>query len=108
MITPALQPYMNTREDPAFRFLGVPTLMRSTSETTNGAFCLIEHWTIPPGFGSPYHVHHLEDESVLCPGRRNGVRLRWQMEQGRSGRLCVRATRNSARVQGDRCGPARM
>jgi quercetin dioxygenase-like cupin family protein len=63
MITPAVQPYMKTREDPAFRFLGVPTLMRSTGETTNGAFCLMEHWTIPPGFGSPYHVHHLEDEA---------------------------------------------
>ena len=63
MITPALQPYMNTREDSAFRFLGVPTLMRSTSETTNGAFGLMEHWTIPPGFASPYHVHHLEDEA---------------------------------------------
>ncbi len=63
MITPALQPYMNTREDPAFQFLGVPTLMRSTGETTNGAFGLMEHWTIPPGFASPYHVHHLEDEA---------------------------------------------
>lgn len=63
MITPALQPYMNTREDSAFRFLGIPTLVRSTSETTNAAFGLIEQWSIPPGFASPYHVHHLEDEA---------------------------------------------
>jgi quercetin dioxygenase-like cupin family protein len=63
MSKPALQPYMNTSEDQAFRFLGVPTLLRSTSENTNGAFCLIEQWTIPPGFASPYHVHHLEDEA---------------------------------------------
>jgi quercetin dioxygenase-like cupin family protein len=63
MITPTLQPYMNTREDSAIRFLGVPTLMRSTSETTNGAFGLMEHWSMPPGFASPYHVHHLEDEA---------------------------------------------
>jgi quercetin dioxygenase-like cupin family protein len=63
MITPSLQPYVNTREDSAFRFLGLPTLMRSTSETTNGAFGLMEHWSMPPGFASPYHVHHLEDEA---------------------------------------------
>lgn len=63
MIAPALRPYINTREDSAFRFLGIPTLMRSTSETTNGAFCLIEQWEVPPGFASPYHVHHLEDEA---------------------------------------------
>lgn len=63
MIAAALQPYMNTREDSAFRFLGIPTLMRSTSETTNGAFGLMEHWTMPPGFASPYHVHHREDEA---------------------------------------------
>jgi quercetin dioxygenase-like cupin family protein len=63
MSTPTLQPYRNTREDPAFRFLGLPTLMRSTGETTNGAFGLMEHWTIPPGFASPYHLHHLEDEA---------------------------------------------
>lgn len=55
--------FANTREDAAFRFLGVPTLMRSTSETTNGAFALMEHWEIPVGFASPYHTHHREDES---------------------------------------------
>src|SRR5215467_11382489 len=63
MITPAIQPYMNTRGDLAFRFLGLPTLMRSTRETTNGAFGLMEHLSMPPGFASPYHVHHLEDEA---------------------------------------------
>lgn len=56
-------PYLNTREDAAFRFLGVPTLMRSTAETTNGAFGLMEHWAMPVGFASPYHTHHREDES---------------------------------------------
>src|SRR5579871_4661523 len=63
MTTPTLQPYMNTRGDAAFRFLGLPSLMRSTSETTNGAFGLMEHWSMPPGFASPYHTHHLEDEA---------------------------------------------
>jgi quercetin dioxygenase-like cupin family protein len=37
--------------------------MRSTGETTNGAFGLMEHWSMPPGFATPYHLHHLEDEA---------------------------------------------
>lgn len=56
-------PYLNKREDAAFRFLGIPTVMRSTAETTNGAFGLMEHWEMPVGFASPYHTHHREDES---------------------------------------------
>ncbi len=63
MIAQQQQPYLNTREDAAFRFLGLPTIMRSTGENTNGAFGLMEHWMMPPGFASPYHTHHLEDEA---------------------------------------------
>jgi len=78
MIAPERQPYMNMREDAAFRFLGLPTLMRSTSKTTHGAFGFMEHWAMPPGFASRYHIHHLEDEAfyvlegdlaVVCDGR---------------------------------------
>ena len=53
---------MNTRDDSPFRFLGLPTIVRATAQTTNGAFGLIENW-MPPGFASPYHIHHLEDEA---------------------------------------------
>lgn len=63
MTAQQLQPYMNTREDSPFRFLGIPTAMRSTGETTRGAFGLMEHWSMPPGFASPYHTHHMEDEA---------------------------------------------
>jgi quercetin dioxygenase-like cupin family protein len=63
MTTPTQLPYLNTREDSAIRFLGLPTLMRSTGETTGGAFGLMEHWEMPPGFASPYHLHHREDEA---------------------------------------------
>ncbi|HLK65285.1 MAG TPA: cupin domain-containing protein [Bryobacteraceae bacterium] len=59
----AQKPYLNTREDAAFRFLGVPSQMRATSETTDGAFALMEHWEMPVGFATPYHTHHREDES---------------------------------------------
>ena len=71
-------PYLNTRNDPAFRFLGVPTLIRSAGDNTGGAFCLIEHWEMPPGFQTPHHLHHREDESFyvlegevafLCDGK---------------------------------------
>jgi steroid delta-isomerase-like uncharacterized protein len=57
------QALSNTRGDGAFRFLGLPTLVRATGETSNGAFGIIESWSMPPGFSSPYHTHHLEDES---------------------------------------------
>ncbi len=63
MSTTAQLPYLNTREDAAFRFLGIPSLMRATAETTNGAFGLMEHWEMPVGFASPYHTHHREDEA---------------------------------------------
>ena len=62
MITEGLQPVLNTREDASFRFLGLPTTVRATSETTGGGFGLVESW-MPPGFASPYHVHRNEDEA---------------------------------------------
>jgi quercetin dioxygenase-like cupin family protein len=57
------QPYLNTREEQAVRFLGIPTLVRATGDSTNGSFALIEQWEMPPGFASPYHRHQLEDEA---------------------------------------------
>jgi steroid delta-isomerase-like uncharacterized protein len=56
-------PVINLRGDAAFRFLGCPTQVRARAETTQGAFGLVEHWEVPPGFASPYHTHHREDES---------------------------------------------
>ena len=50
MIANNLQPYRNTRDDLPFQFLGVPTLLRATADTTNGAFGLIEHPALPPYF----------------------------------------------------------
>ena len=57
-----LQPIRNTRDESPFRFLGLPTVMRATRQTTNGAFGLVEH-LMPPAFASPYHTHHIEDEA---------------------------------------------
>lgn len=57
------EPTMNTRDDAAVQFLGLPTLLRATKDATGGAFGLIEHGMMPPGFASPYHTHHREDEA---------------------------------------------
>jgi quercetin dioxygenase-like cupin family protein len=62
MITAGLQPYSNTTEAPSIYFLGLPTILRATSQTTNGAFGLVEQ-VLPAGFASPYHTHRLEDEA---------------------------------------------
>lgn len=54
---------VNSLGDEAFQFLGLRTQVRSSSETSGGAFCLVEHWLMPPGFATPYHTHHREDEA---------------------------------------------
>jgi ketosteroid isomerase-like protein/quercetin dioxygenase-like cupin family protein len=62
MITQGLLPHVNTSEEPPIYFLGLPTILRATAQTTNGAFGLVEN-LMPPAFASPYHTHHLEDEA---------------------------------------------
>jgi quercetin dioxygenase-like cupin family protein len=62
MITEGLQPYVSTGKEPPLYFLGLPTVLRATAESTNGAFGLVEQ-VMPPGFASPYHTHRLEDEA---------------------------------------------
>jgi mannose-6-phosphate isomerase-like protein (cupin superfamily) len=63
MTAQELRPYLNTQEENVVRFLGTPTIVRATGETTRGAFGLVEQLMVPPGFASPYHIHHREDES---------------------------------------------
>ena len=43
-------------------FLSLPTWIRASGAETSDSFSLIEQ-LIPPGFASPWHVHHNEDES---------------------------------------------
>ena len=45
-------------------FLTLPTWIRAGGGETNGTISLIEQ-VIPPGFESPWHIHHNEDESFL-------------------------------------------
>jgi quercetin dioxygenase-like cupin family protein len=53
---------LHREEGPAVWFLDTLTLVKATGEQTGGAFGLIEQ-VLPAGFGSPYHVHHAEDET---------------------------------------------
>jgi len=96
------EPYLNTRQDAGYRFLGVPTLTRATSETTDGAFGMIEHWDMPLGFASPYHTHHREDECFyVLEGKVAFVVAGKWLEAGPRG-FCLRAAQNCARIQGRR------
>jgi quercetin dioxygenase-like cupin family protein len=57
-------PYAVKREEAAVMWFlgGVRTHVLATAEQTGGAFGLVEH-VIPAGDGSPWHVHHAEDEA---------------------------------------------
>ena len=55
--------FSNTSDTARFNFFGLPTTMRATGDTTGGQLTLLESQSMPPGFGSPYHTHHREDEA---------------------------------------------
>ena len=56
-------PQATTLKDaPAYWFLNTLHILLANSESTGGAYSLI-HLTASPGFASPYHLHHTEDES---------------------------------------------
>ena len=59
----ALRPYAIHRDEgEKLAFFGSLTWIKATGEQTGGSIGLIEH-VIPAGAGSPWHVHHNEDES---------------------------------------------
>ncbi|MFL5760055.1 MAG: cupin domain-containing protein [Thermomicrobiales bacterium] len=58
-----IQPYLSELDDNAGRwFLGCRVWLRAEAAQTGGGFGLIEQ-LVPPGLGSPYHVHYHEDEA---------------------------------------------
>lgn len=78
MMNEGVQPHVSPANEPPVYFLGLPSIVRATGRTTNGAFGLTEHRMMPPGFASPYHTHRLEDEAFyvlegemafVCDGR---------------------------------------
>lgn len=105
--TQAVQPHSNTADAPPIYFLGLPTLLRATAETTNGSFGLVEN-VLPPGFASPYHTHHLEDEAFyvlegdmafVCSGQ-------WTMAKAGTYLFGPRNIPHGFKVLGDK--PARL
>ena len=62
-IDAVLQPFLSELDPSAVRYaFGGRIWIRAGSEQTGGAFCLMEQ-IMPPGMGSPYHVHANEDET---------------------------------------------
>ena len=62
-MTTTTAPYTLTREEgQSIWFLGTLMTVKATGEQANGAYGLIEQ-ILPPGFASPLHVHHSEDEA---------------------------------------------
>jgi uncharacterized cupin superfamily protein len=56
--------YTHTREEGrSFSFLGTLMTLKTGSAETNGHFSLIEQVS-PPGFATPLHLHHGEDEAM--------------------------------------------
>ncbi|MFN7976837.1 MAG: cupin domain-containing protein [Vicinamibacterales bacterium] len=63
MITTQLPLHVSRADAAPVFFLGLPTQFKATTESTGGAFGLVEHLSMPPGFASPYHTHRREDEA---------------------------------------------
>lgn len=58
------QPFTYTREEgQSFYFLGTLMTLKAGSTETDGHFSLIEQ-VAPPGFATPLHMHHSEDEAM--------------------------------------------
>ena len=55
-------------------FLALPTWIRADGTGTGGTFGVIEQ-VIPPGFASPWHLHHDEDESFYVIDGRVTVKV---------------------------------
>jgi mannose-6-phosphate isomerase-like protein (cupin superfamily) len=62
---------------PAYWFLNAVHILLARSDSEGGSYSLM-HLATPPGFSTPYHVHHDEDEALyvlegeltfICDGR---------------------------------------
>jgi mannose-6-phosphate isomerase-like protein (cupin superfamily) len=63
--TETLQPFVvRAHEGEAHWWFGQLGEIKATAEQTGGAYTLVEI-TVGPGYGTPLHVHHTEDEAFL-------------------------------------------
>lgn len=71
-------------EAEAFWFLGNLAIVRAGGDRTGGALSVVE-FVAPPGFATPHHVHHAEDEAFyVLEGSLAGVcgGTKWQAAAG--------------------------
>jgi quercetin dioxygenase-like cupin family protein len=59
---PATLQAITLDDAPAYWFLNTLHILVAKSQSTGGAYSLI-HLTATPGFATPYHLHHMEDEA---------------------------------------------
>lgn len=74
-----LEPWsVTTEEGPAYWFLNGLCTVKATTASTGGAYSLV-HEIMPAGHGTPYHLHHHEDEAFyvldgafafICDGKK--------------------------------------
>ena len=55
-------PVSTSGSNRTFTFFGIPTVVRASASDTGGRFYMNEALSMEPGFSSPYHTHHNEDE----------------------------------------------
>jgi len=53
---------VNLDNAPAYWFLNALHILLARNQAEDGSYSLI-HLTAPPGFETPYHLHHTEDEA---------------------------------------------
>lgn len=57
------KPYFFDKEEgPAVWAMGFLARLKATGEQTGGAFSLVDE-LCPPGYATPFHIHHAEDET---------------------------------------------
>jgi quercetin dioxygenase-like cupin family protein len=61
-MNPAILQATSLDDAPAYWFLNTLHILLADSQSTGGAYSLI-HLTATPGFATPYHLHHAEDEA---------------------------------------------
>jgi hypothetical protein len=61
-------------EGPAYWFLKSLNIVKTTSDSTGGAFSMVYH-TAPLGHATPHHLHHIEDEVTLQIFQHKGIFL---------------------------------
>ena len=93
----------------AFWFINSLTTVKSTADSTGGAFSLVQQ-LMPPGFQTPYHLHHNEDEAFyILDGQATFFLNGNKFMIGKGGYLFLpRQQPHGFRIEPARSGPVSM